>query len=281
MPTSVAARVNTFLLVVIALMAAAIIAMLASRASAGPLDPPSPPAATDGVLLPGTPISTLPFTISESGSYYVTHNLVGTGGQDGIIVDADNVTIDLRGFTLDGASAGQYGINVPSARAGVTVRDGTVTGWASGLQLANAVYSRVERVASLQNTGIGIAIGADSVIADCEAHGNQDGIVITSATVRDCSVTGNSRYGIDLIDNAFAVGNHVRNNGVGVRVTGAYATVTENELTDNSTDDLLAEATADGVVARDNTFTRVCANSYQYLGPNPSVSGSMFHHPSC
>jgi hypothetical protein len=44
------------------------------------------------------PISELPYTISEPGSYYVTGDLTTTS--DGIIVNADNVTIDLNGFCL-------------------------------------------------------------------------------------------------------------------------------------------------------------------------------------
>jgi hypothetical protein len=51
---------------------------------------------------PRTPIAALPFTISSPGSYYVTGNLAGVANQDGIIINADNVTLDLGGFEIVG-----------------------------------------------------------------------------------------------------------------------------------------------------------------------------------
>ena len=47
-----------------------------------------------------TPISSLPYTISQPGSYYLTGNLDGSSG--GIDIIVDNVTLDLMGFTIDG-----------------------------------------------------------------------------------------------------------------------------------------------------------------------------------
>src|SRR4051794_38803107 len=45
---------------------------------------------------PRKPISTLPFTISTAGIYYLTKNITTTGG--GIIIRADDVVVDLGGF---------------------------------------------------------------------------------------------------------------------------------------------------------------------------------------
>ena len=50
-------------------------------------------------VLPGArPISSLPFTIGNCGSYFLTSCLTGSPGSDGITVTADDVTIDLNGF---------------------------------------------------------------------------------------------------------------------------------------------------------------------------------------
>src|SRR5262245_49232138 len=75
----------------------------------GNLVPPGAPAPTMKSLEqvePRTPISSLPFTISSSGSYYVTRNLAGAIGLHGITVDSSGVTLDLGGFELTGGSGG-------------------------------------------------------------------------------------------------------------------------------------------------------------------------------
>src|SRR5689334_15197042 len=69
----------------------------------GTLTPPGPPGPTMKTLTeiePRTPVSSLPFTISAPGSYYLTGNLNGVPGADGITVNVSGVTLDLNGFTI-------------------------------------------------------------------------------------------------------------------------------------------------------------------------------------
>ena len=80
----------------------------------GALTPPGPPGPTMKTLEqiePRTPISSLPYTITESGSYYVVSNLHST--THGIVIETSGVSVDLMGFALTGdGSSGDYGIHV-------------------------------------------------------------------------------------------------------------------------------------------------------------------------
>src|SRR4051812_21725528 len=74
-----------------------------AQGSLAPAGAPAPLMKTLDQLEPRTPISSVPYTITNAGSYYLTTNLTATAGNNGIIVSADHVTIDLNGFMLSGA----------------------------------------------------------------------------------------------------------------------------------------------------------------------------------
>src|SRR4051812_13288192 len=113
---------------------AAILTLLITRAAAqGPLIPPGAPAPTMKSLdqiEPRTPISSLPFNISQAGSYYLTTNLTGQAGTNGITISTDNVTIDLNGFALIGVGGSLDGISINATNhRNLAVYGGTVCNW--------------------------------------------------------------------------------------------------------------------------------------------------------
>ena len=118
----------------------------------GSLTPPGAPGETMKTLAqvePRTPISSLPYTITESGSYYVTGNLNSTGS--GIIIQSSGVTVDLMGFSLTGdGSNGDYGIHVAGATNAViedlVIKGGRISGFHRGLQCEYMNNSRIEQV---------------------------------------------------------------------------------------------------------------------------------------
>ena len=171
----------------------------------GALTPPGAPAPTMKTLAqiePRTPIAAAPFTISQPGSYYLTTNLTGTAGNDGIIITSGNVTLDLNGFALLGLPSSLRGIAVSGSCTNVTVRNGSVSGWgAYGVDgYSPAVNSRnqlFEHLLVSRNGGQGISGGTGSLIRDCLSYTNRFlGIFCDGGQVRDCVATGNGSAGI-------------------------------------------------------------------------------------
>ena len=120
--------------------------------------PPGAPAPTmktldqlDAKLEKRTPITSVPFTINAAGSYYLISNFTASGSASGIIISADNVTVDLGGFVLLGTLSGTApGISVPAAQKNVQVRNGTIRNWnGSGIAASNATNSECTESASM------------------------------------------------------------------------------------------------------------------------------------
>lgn len=191
----------------------------------GPLTPPGPPAPTMkslGQIEPRTPISSLPYTITQPGSYYLTTNLVG-GATNGITVAANDVTIDLGGFVLDGNGVAFSGIALPNAQTNLVVRNGVVKRWngAAGVEAFNTYNAHVEGVQASGNGGDGLRTGFGSRVKDCAASGNGGsgfrlnansalihsvarlngaaGILTDNGcVVQGCTAAGNQAYGISV-----------------------------------------------------------------------------------
>src|SRR5450432_723267 len=71
------------------------------------------------------------FIISQPGSYYLSGNISGVSGKSAILVTANNVTIDLNGFSLVGIAGSLYGVRVPAVINNLTIRNGVVRDWGS------------------------------------------------------------------------------------------------------------------------------------------------------
>ncbi len=255
---SISNRFNTFLLVLLVLMAASIIAMLATRLSAGPLDPPGPPSSTLPLVEPRIPISSLPYTISSGGSYYVTKDLSSTTG--GITISTEYVVLDLNGFSLTG-TAGFSGIDGASSSHQVTVRNGRVHFWGTGISLAGDDNEADDLVVS-SNTVNGLLIGDRGVVRRARAVGNAGtGIGAFGAgdriSVFDSQADYNTGDGISATQGASRIeGNTVNfNAGHGINVTNDNVVI-GNTLQSNNT---LGTAGGSGIFV-DGSRNRVDGN---------------------
>jgi hypothetical protein len=265
------ARINTGLLVFIAVTGIVIATMMATRSSAGPLDPsgtPAPPMKTLQQVEPRTPIDHLPFAITQTGSYYLTGNLtVAPLDTDGITVNANHVIIDLNGFQLLGAGGTGCpqctgsGIIVPAGTFyGLTVKNGTLGNWHQGIEASNARQgqfsdlvisgnhfglhmgesSDAQRINASYNTNNGVDLGSHDSVIDSTFFQNVTGIQavlgINGGHFLNNEVDGGLSSGIVVYGSDWRVeGNNASGNvGDGVFINGNHNMVVRNSATGNS-----------------------------------------------
>ena len=197
-------KTNLIKLLVVALLSTFIFYPL-SLLGQGALTPPGAPAPTMKTLAqiePRTPISSAPFTISAPGSYYLTTNLTGTSGNNGITISSGDVTLDLNGFVLRGASGSLDGVRVSGTYTNITVYNGTITGWGScGVDAFTYGDPRnlvLERLIVSANSSYGIITRPGSKVRDCCAIGNivNDGIYCNGGLISGCMSRDNGGLGI-------------------------------------------------------------------------------------
>jgi parallel beta-helix repeat protein len=218
----------------------------------GSLTPPGAPAPTMKTLAqiePRIPIDALhtpgdassAFVISNSGSYFFTTNLTGVPGKSYVIaLHANNVTLDLCGFSLLGNSTFSYGIVIPSNfYTNLVVRNGMVSGFtASGINCDDIYNGHFEQLVLSQNNIAGLVCGRNSRVRDCLAFGNTgDGFVLSSyCEIQNCSASYNKGVGIHVFEYGSRIEhNHVLSNGIGVQVDSSGNMVTGNSASGNVT----------------------------------------------
>jgi hypothetical protein len=128
-------------------------------------------------IQPRIAISSLPFFITNSGSYYLTGTLTGNGATNGITILTNNVTIDLAGFAIIGAGGSFDGINVGAGTfnsyANLTVLNGTIVGWGSyAINAYSCNNGRFESLVLATNGITGLNAGYATLASHCLAVGN-------------------------------------------------------------------------------------------------------------
>ena len=241
------------------------------------------------------PISALPFTINDPGSYYLTTNLTGIVSSAGITISASDVTLDLNGFALNGVFGSLEGVNVPATQHNIEVRNGTIQSWGfravdatnadNSLLVGLRVYSnglgssrgglRVGKNSLINscvieaNVGDGIVAGDGSTVSGCVALDNSfDGI--EHCTVSECTVSNSGGTGIYANIGCAVSGCNVFNSvGDGVRVSTG-SSVVDCIVTSNAVDGVEA---ADKCRVVKNTCTDNLAGIH-LIGPSNRIEGN-------
>jgi hypothetical protein len=235
----------------------------------------------DAKLEPRTPIpggiATTLFAVSRPGSYYLTGNRTNVAaGSYGILITANDVVIDLNGFSLSGAGQAQFGIYATS-RTNVTILNGTISDFTSVgiITPLSGMGHVISRVSVLNNGGIGIGMIAASAcqVVDCLVQGNHGGIGVSDGSlVAHNRVLSNSglQYGISADNNCLITDNAVTSldtnaaHAWGISVSGVGCQIVGNTVSRTSDD---------GILALGNHMIRANHVSYANMATNATSGG--------
>lgn len=228
--------------------------------SQGPLTPSGAPAPTMKTLQqvePRTDLATLAgdsansVIIAAPGSYYLSANLLGVAGKNGILINADNVSIDLNGFAIICPIGGvnpASGVLDSGNHRNLSIANGTVRGWGVGnvtlssnnvelrnLRLSNAfgdgnttgtfngdgfngrgcVTAHIENCVATGNAGDGLATGTNSVVSNCVVSGNKlSGFSGGNASFTNCTANANIGFGYFLFGGCVVTNCNAVGNGI-------------------------------------------------------------------
>ena len=170
------------------------------------------------------------FCITNPGSYYLTTNIIGVSAEQGINISANDVTLDLNGFSLRSVSGAYNGIYITNGCANITVRNGVIYGWGQQT-ITGANDNGIECHANnLRFEDLILSSNYDAGIYDA---GN-------GATIKDCLFCGNGSSGLIVVgsDCLIAENNFVTNNGIGggasIAINGSNNRIEDNHVTSSS-----------------------------------------------
>ncbi|HVC44899.1 MAG TPA: right-handed parallel beta-helix repeat-containing protein [Candidatus Binataceae bacterium] len=136
--------------------------------------------------------------ILKSGSYFLAANIVSLlVGNSVISVNANNVTINLNGFTISGPGGAGTAIAINALGD-------------SGVTIVNGVITRIP--------GAGIVLGSNSIVSGVQiVNNNGDGIDCgTNCLIAGDIVTGNNGVGLNFTDGSSGYQNDILGNTTNV-----------------------------------------------------------------
>lgn len=186
------------------------------------------------------PISTTPYFIFTPGSYYLTGNLaVSSGGA--IAITANNVTLDLNGFTISSTAspATSSAILLSGPRVNISIYNGHISsgvtnnasglifggiGFSNGISAVNPSNVRVKdvSVSGVLSDAIDISgSGGSTVVESCTVN------VAGSHGIRADSVSDSVAMNCGLYAISTSTASHCKGYGIG-NGAGVYANTANN-----------------------------------------------------
>lgn len=218
---------------------------LGTIALAGPLNPPDGAISSTGKTLsevepriainaantPGDADSV--YRIDASGSYYLTGNLTGVNGKRTIEIAANNVTIDLNGFTLRGVNGSLEAIGNDRTVSDLSISNGSIANYPDrGLNLTNVsgvTGARIERVSFHNCTTGGVQAGPQTHVESCTFINCSNALTATTgAIVRNCTFVGCDVQGVGVDAGSIVEGCTFRPDAAGTSIALLGAATARN-----------------------------------------------------
>jgi hypothetical protein len=177
-----------------------------------------------------------PVTLSQPGAYVLESNLTVTPGTYGLFVTANNVDIDMNGFTLSGNGGGTYGLI--SGFGESSIHGGVINLFRNaGIYIRNNAWM-IDNMQIVRNGGTGIdAVGfrfitlRSSLVA---ANGGLGLIVGNDGIIRGSTIASNKLSGIVCGTNCHIEGNAINANlDDGIKINSGMTignTIAENKF---------------------------------------------------
>jgi parallel beta-helix repeat protein len=233
--------------------------------------------ATDGVVLIDQARALAGVTISQPGTYRLTSNLA-VSGSVGIVIAADDVTLDLGGFTVSrqvGPRSIQEGgiVDNSVSHTNLTIRNGTIDGF-PGSQVSLA-SSRFVSISHLRVVGAadGIVVGDNASIMDSSISyvggaGIRAGM---NSQITGNVISNNGADGIDAGDHSTISGNIVSSNGGKGISCSSWCTINGNMVRSNSNSGIYitGQGTINANTAKENRDSDI------YCGVNCSIGANV------
>jgi len=200
-----------------------------------------------------------------TSNHTMTYSLTNCPGH-GIVIGADNITLDCNGRTIDGDATGgsDYGIHL-DGRSNVTIKNCVITDFAQGINVENSSNNNTVFNNNITGSGGGIRMVSSNgnsatfntvsnasmgIYADTVSGGTIAGNVLNSnwyglyfrpgytsdnITISNNVTNSNVLKGMEIIGNSLTItGNTANSNSNGIFVAGIYNTVTHNWASSNS-----------------------------------------------
>ena len=167
-----------------------------------------------------------PYQINASGSYRLSSNLVPPGFADAIHINADNVTLDLNGFSISGSGTctGQtpnitcsdlFANGVFATTNNITVRNGSITGMGTAVYMGEGQGNLAEEL-HVSQVSQGIIIQSGIARRNTVTLAASIGITARGSTVIENVLVNNGfgfsglhGFGLDCIFSPCVVGSNI------------------------------------------------------------------------